>query len=139
MRILLYTVILALLLFAPVKRLNIAQLQPVETVAVSVTDGKVMIQTDTKQQGTGETVAEAVQMLEATTPGVIYLDTAQYLLITASAEAYADQLRPYLQGDTKVCIWDGKSSVKEAAQYLRVRSNLPLFRSWKIVAKKLEN
>ena len=128
MRILLYIVILALLVFAPVKRLDIAQLQPVETVAVSVVDGKVMIQTDTEQQGMGETVAAAVQMLEATTPGVIYLDTARYLLITPSAEAYADQLRPYLHGNTKVCIWDGKSSVKEAAQYLKVRTNLPLFR-----------
>ena len=139
MRILLYIVILLLLFMAPVQRLDVAELQPVQTVAVSVQAEQVTIQTDTGQQGSGDTVAAAVEELEKTTPGVIYLDTAEYLLITQSANVYAEQLRSYLHGSTKVCIWDGKSSVEEAAQYLRIRTDLPTFRTWKTAAKKLEN
>ena len=139
MRILLYIVILALLFLAPVQRLDVAELEPVQTVAVSAQEEQVTIQTDTGQQGSGSSIAAAVEKLEDNTPGVIYLDTAQYLLITPEAESFAEQLRPYLHGSTKVCVWDGKSSVKEAAQYLRVRTNLPTFRTWKTVAKKLEN
>lgn len=139
MRILLYIVILLLLFMAPVQRLDVAQLEPVQTVAVSVQSGQVMIETDTGQQGSGETVADAVDKLEKATPGVIYLDTAQYLLITEDALFCAEELRPYLRSSTKVCLWDGKSSVNGAALYLRVRTNLTPFHQWKTDAKKLEN
>ena len=130
MRKLLYAAILASLFFSPLERLDVAKLQPVQTVAMQVTQEGIKISTDTQSHGIGKTVADAVADLEENTPGVIYLDTAQYLLLTESAMAVAEQLRPYLRPSVYVCKWDGEGSVAEAAKYLSVRKDLPRFKAW---------
>ena len=68
MRILLYIGILALLLLAPVQRLDVAKLEPVQTVAMSVVDGEVVLETDTKNKGQGNTLQAAVKNLKENTP-----------------------------------------------------------------------
>lgn len=135
MRILLYIVILSLLLFAPVQRLDVAKLKPVQTVALSVVDGTVVIETDTKNAGQGEDLPAAIDDLEENTPGVIYLDTAQYLLLTEAAQDYARELQAYLRSSVKVSLWDGKGSVENAAKFLNVRSKLPTLQRWILGAK----
>ena len=130
MRILLYIGILALLLLAPIQRLDIAKLEPVQTVAISVSDGQVVLETDTKNKGQGATVQAAIEDLEKHTPGVIYLDTAQYLLITEEALQYAASVEPYLRRSVKVSLWDGQGSVEDAAKYLSVHSKLPTLWQW---------
>ena len=130
MRMLLYIVIVVLLFTAPVQRLDVAKLEPVQTVAVSVENGEVVLQTDTQQKGRAETLQAAINDLEENTPGVIYLDTAQYLLYTQEAAAYAEALATYLHPAVKVSRWDGKGSVEDAAKYLSVRSDLPTVDRW---------
>ena len=125
MRIVVYTVILASLVFAPLERLDIAQLEPVQTLAVRVEDGIVQLETDTGSCGQGKTLAEAVADLKARTSGVIYLDTAQYLLLTESALPVVEELRTYLHSGTLVSMWDGTGSVAGAAEYLEIRDDLP--------------
>ncbi len=127
-----YVVILALLVFAPVERLDVAKLEPVQTVAVSSEEEKIVLETDTGNKGSGENVALALEDLEAHTPGVIYLDTAEYLLVAEGAEQYAEELRSYLKSDVLVCKWDGKGSVADAEKYLSVRSDLPKLKNWKM-------
>lgn len=136
MRILLYIVILALLFLAPVQRLDVAKLEPVQTVAVSVEDGTVILETDTDNAGRGADVAEALQDLEDTTPGVIYLDTAEYLLVTEAALDCVDTLRSSLSSSVRVSLWDGEGSVKTAAKYLGIRKDLPKLRDWSAPGKK---
>ena len=135
MRILLYIVILALLVFAPVQRLDVAKLEPVQTVALSVADDMVVIETDTKNTGRGKDLPSAIDDLESNTPGVIYLDTAQYLLITEAAQGYARELEAYLRDSLKVSLWDGMGSVENAAKFLGVRSKLPTLKQWNQGAK----
>lgn len=130
MRILLYIVILALLFLAPVERLDVAKLQPVQTVAIHVADGQVVLQTDTRSKGQGETVQAAIDDLEKNTPGVIYLDTAQYLLITQDAALYGKELENHLHPTVKVSLWDGEGSVEKAAKFLGIRRDLPTLRQW---------
>ena len=128
MRLLLYICILALLPFAPVQQLDVAKLEPVQTVAVSVEAGQVVIETDTQNRGQGRTIKEAVEDLEANTPGVIYLDTAQYLLITEEAMRQCEELKSYMTQTVYVSLWDGKGSIETAAQYLEIRRDLPKLR-----------
>ena len=125
MRRILYIIILALLFFAPVKRLDVAKLEPVQTVAVYMQDDQIVIETDTDNIGKGSTVHDAIDDLEQTTPGVIYLDTAEYLLLSKNAIIYIDAIRQYLAQNVRVCLWDEEGSVKDAAKYLSVRKNLP--------------
>lgn len=136
MRILLYIVILALLFLAPVQRLDVAKLEPVQTVAVSMEDGTVILETDTDNTGRGVDAAEALQDLEDTTPGVIYLDTAEYLLVTEAALDCVDTLRSSLSSSVRVSLWDGEGSVKTAAKYLGIRKDLPKLRDWSAPGKK---
>lgn len=131
MRLLLYICILALLPFAPVNRLDVAKLKPVQTVAVSIEEGKVVIETDTKNRGRGRSVREAVENLETNTPGVIYLDTAQYLLITEEAMSQLEELKGYMFPSVRVSLWDGKGSVQTAAKFLDIWLDLPRLKDLK--------
>ena len=136
MRILLYIVILALLFVAPVERLDIAKLQPVQTVAIHIADGEVVLRTDTKDEGRAKTLSDAVRDLEENTPGVIYLDTAEYLLITEEAESLTWELERYLRPSVKVSFWDGEGNVEKAAKFLGIRRDLPTLKQWNGSRKK---
>ena len=132
MRRVIYTVILASLLLVPIKRLDVAKLEPVQTVAIYTEPGAVVLKTDTDNAGRGSTVAEALRDLEETTPGVIYLNTAEYLLVSEDAKEYVDYLRQYLRASVLVSMWDGKGEVAAAAEYLSVKKDLPTLKSWQI-------
>ena len=138
MRVWIYAAILILLLFVPLHRLDIAQLEPVQTLAIQSTDDMIRLETDTGQKGQGSTVPLAIADLESKTPGVIYLDTAQYLLITENALQIAHDLQQHLKPWVRVCIWDGESSVSGAAQYLKKRTDMPRFYRWKQTVEKIK-
>ena len=131
MRKIIYAVILGLLFLAPVKRLDVANLQPVQTVAIYTEPGFVVLQTDTQNVGRGATVTEAVANLEENTPGVVYLDTAEYLLISKDAESYVDALRQYLKPSVKVSSWQTGEGIENAAKFLSEEKNLVSLKKWK--------
>lgn len=122
MRILLYIAILAAMLFAPVDRLDIAKLEPVEAVAVYMEDGQITLQTDGENIGKGATAQEALTDLKENALAVIYLDTADYLLIGEGAENAANDLRQYLRESVQIGKYNG-GNVKEEAKYLDVHGN----------------
>lgn len=117
MRTVLYILIIILTFFSPVQRLDVAKLQPVEAVAVYMEQDIVILKTDTEDIGIGKTTQEALQNLKDTTPAVIYLDTAEYLLVAPGAEQYAEELKPHLKTSTKVRTYSG-GEVKEEVKYL---------------------
>ena len=131
MRKLLYVLILTLLPLAPVQRLDIAKLEPVQTVAVSAENAQVIIRTDTGDQGSGADAHEALKDLRKSAAGVIYLDTAEYLLVTESAHSHMEQLEGYFHSSVRVSLWDGQGSVEEAAKYLSVHGTGAKISHWR--------
>ena len=129
MRTLLYIVILLGLTAAPVKPLELAKLEPVQTVSVDYAQNQIILQTDTGSKGIGDTIEAAIDDLEEGTPGVIYLDTAQYLLLTKDAIPYILGIENHLRNSVRVCLWDGKGSLEMADKYLSVKNDLPLLKS----------
>lgn len=117
MRRILYIVLLALALAVPVKRLDIAKLEPVEAVAVMVEDGLVRLRTDTESEGGGKTVAAALQSLKENAKGIVYLDTARILLVAEDAYEEAKELMKDLRRNVQVVPYGG-TDVKEEAKYL---------------------
>lgn len=117
MRTVLYILIIILTFFSPVQCLDVAKLQPVEAVAVYMEQDMVILKTDTEDIGIGKTTQEALQNLKDTTPAVIYLDTAEYLLVAPGAEQCAEELKPHLKTSTKVRTYSG-GEVKEEVKYL---------------------
>lgn len=131
MRRVLYILILAVLFFAPLQRVDVAELLPINAVALYMDGGMVTVETDTGHLGTGETVQLALESLQKDTPAVVYLDTAEYLMISSEIVAQSETLRQWLKPSVKVCVCDVRGRVKEAAQYLDVHGNLPKLKEWK--------
>lgn len=129
-RILLYIMILASLLYAPVKRADVGKLQPVEVVLLDKSGDIITVTTDTDDSGAGKTTAEALDDLKRTSERIVYLDTAQYLLVTQSAVQELSAACVYLDPDTKLCMVSGDPDLKALARYLQVHRNYPTLGDW---------
>ena len=130
-RIVIYIITLGLLTLAPVKSADIGTLRPVEVVMVYRQEDTVVLATDTADAGQGTDALAALENLKATTPGTIYLDTAEYLLLAEGAEDAAEQLKPVLKKSVRVCMADAAVDLKAAAKYLPVHGDLPRLKNWK--------
>ena len=131
MRKLIYAAILLSLSFAPLHRLDVANLLPIRAVAIYMEDKDVVLETDTGNLGRGENVTEALENLKKETPAVVYLDTAEFLLVSESAVPMVEELSQHIKPSGKVCVCEAEGRVKEAAEYLEVHGNLPKLRNWK--------
>ena len=131
MRKVLYAALLIPLFFVPLKRVNIANLLPVEAVAIYMDEDQVVLETDTGNIGVGATAEMALKNLKENTPAVVYLDTAQYLLIAPEAEDAAKELYSQLKPSAKVCVCEGAGRVKILVKYLEIRKDLPTLKCWK--------
>ena len=80
----------------------------------------VFVVTDTGDAGQGKTVDAAFENLEETTAGVIFLDTADYLLIGRTAIYDAEGLARYLKPTIDVCIAGKEIDPVQAAEHLAV-------------------
>ncbi len=130
-RILIYIVVLVAVWFAPVEGANVGQLHPVEAVMVTREDRQIVLTTDTGDVGQGTDGLSALENLKATTAGTIYLDTAEYLLLTQGTEDVAQQLRSALKKSVRVCMAEENVDPVTAAKFLDAHSDLPCLKSWK--------
>ena len=129
-RILLYIGILAALVLAPVKSADIGKLRPVQVVSVYKENSWVVMETDTDDKGYGGTALQALRNLKDTSNGIIYLDTADYLLITKDTVKAVEELRQELKTNVRLCMVTKSVDLIEASQYLSVHGGLPRLREW---------
>ncbi len=134
-KVFLYVLITVAVLSVPTRPADVADLHPVQTVALYKTLDGYRIETDTNDNGEGKTVEEAFADLQETTVGVIYLDTADYFLIFRGAESGGNQMRKYLKSDVGVCSAVGQGDLKEISQYLSVRGDLMPLHRWETEQK----
>ena len=118
MKCILYVLIIALSLIAPVERLDVEKLLPIEAVAIYYDNGTLTLETDTGHKGVGDSVSDALQDLKERTPAVVYLDTARYLMVAPEAEDQVVFMKEYLGSRTEVTCWDVRGQVKMAMEYL---------------------
>ena len=71
-----------MLYVAPLERLDVAKLLPIQAVAVYTEGDSVVLETDTENKGKGASIADALQDLKENTPAVVYLDTAEFLMVS---------------------------------------------------------
>lgn len=129
-RIIMYCVILAVLCVLPVERQDVADLEPIQAVWLSREEDTVMLETDTQDQGSGKTVSEALADMKQKSLGIIYLDTAQYLLVSENAREYIPDIAPYLKGSVRICLWDGAGEVADAARYMQSHKTGCKLKNW---------
>ena len=134
-RILCYILILNALWFVPLDRIDIADLAPVRGVWLSVEEGNLTLETDTGARGTGTTVEEALQNLKKTSLGIVYLDTAEYVLLSESAIEHIGGLIPYIKQSAHLCLWDGEGEIETAIKYAHAHKLGTKIRHWKTDVK----
>lgn len=126
-RILVYLLITAALALVPLERTDVADLRPVQTVALYKTPEGYRIETDTQDVGSGKTVDSAYQDLLDTTSGIIYLDTADFLLISEAALPGLQDMDKYLKNGVKACSVIGEGDLKAVSKFLSVQTGLRPF------------
>ena len=112
-------------------RLDIAKLEPAQVLLVEERAGQLIVTTDMGHLGCGRTLTEAVEDMKQTAAGVVFLDTAEYLLLAPSAEKYVPELTQLLRPSCRVCMIYGTMELKTAADYLSVHEPGLTLRDWK--------
>lgn len=134
-RIILYALLVAAALAAPVERADVGKLRPIETVSVYTEQGWVVLRTDTDDLGIGQTALQALQNMKDTASGTIYLDTARYLLLEDDAQDAAEELRGVLKDKVQLCIASREIEPADATKYLSAHSGLTQMKTWKVGQK----
>jgi len=129
-RILFYALILAVVLVLPTEGVDVAKLQPVQTIAVYKDGQTWVIKTDTGDYGSGNSVEEAFENLIKTTPAIIYLDTADHLILKDNATEAIDELRVRLKDSVALYRYIGDPDLKEVSKYLSVHGNKVKLKHW---------
>ncbi|HIQ77484.1 MAG TPA: hypothetical protein IAB79_08610 [Candidatus Faecousia excrementipullorum] len=113
-------VLVAALGWMPFLGTDVARLRPVELISVSQEENQILLETDTGDSGRGQTLELALEDLYDSTPGEIFLETAEYLLITPEGQSLLPELTKTLRPSCKVCLREGEMDLAEAAAYLSV-------------------
>lgn len=109
-----------------------AKLQPVQAVYLYMEEGKLTILTDTGDQGAGADLEKALSDLKITTPGKIFLETAEYLLVSEETKIYIEELYEELRPACGLCLVEGQPEMESAVKYLsahRPESSLKDYRA----------
>lgn len=130
-RIILYIGILAALLAAPAKPSDVGKLLPVQVVSIYKEGDWTVIKTDTENIGMGGTPEQALENLKASASGIIYLDTAEYLLLSKDSLDAVEALRDKLKPSVRLCFAAKQIDLKNAGKYLSVHGQLPKLDAWK--------
>lgn len=131
MRWIIYAAALALAFLIPVERTDVGKLCPVEVVTLAKSGEGYEIGTDLGVWGYGPTISDAVTDLKQTASGIVYLDTAKYLLSGPVPGTVKEELCGYLKTDVRVVQWDGYQLPETAAWFLDTHVPNVTLKSWK--------
>ena len=129
-RVLLYVLILIAVLLIPVERTDVGKLQPIQTIAISREGDSYIICTDTGDIGRGVFLEDAFRNLKETTPAVVYLDTADFLLLSDMSGLQIDLLKEILKGNISLYQFTGDPDLQEVSKFLTIHGNGPTLKSW---------
>ena len=96
---------------------DIAELKPVQAIYLYKDGGKLCIETDTGDVGTGRNLPEAATDLSANADGEIFLDTAEFLILDRQI-AIDLSFYQYLRPGCGVCYADEPPDLAAAVEFL---------------------
>lgn len=111
---------LLLIGFLPTRGAEIGKLQPVRLLYVYKTEDYIAAATDTGDKGIGSALEDALKDLEMTTPGYIFLDTVEMLVITGETAAELPQLCKILRPSVQVCSGTNGMDPEAVSGYLNI-------------------
>ena len=109
------------LILSPFRGTDIGKLRPAQWVYLSRQEDTVCLETDTGDRGEGTDVLSALEDLRRTAPGELFLETADYALVSREALRDLPQLRNVLRSGVEVCLAEREPDENTAA-YLQTHS-----------------
>ena len=97
---------------------DVAKLQPVEVLIVQQVGNQFLVCTESGLSGYGESIPLALDDLKLTASGEVFLDTAEYLLLTARCLDEIGILWQYLRPACQVYLLEGEGEFMNLAKYL---------------------
>lgn len=116
--------LLALLAFSslPSPGTELGELSPVSLLVVDTEGKNIRLRTDTLDNGKGETLGAALQNLADTTPGHLFLDTVENLILTEETRFLLPQLKQLLRPGVAVCTTESELNPETVPQYLHTHT-----------------
>lgn len=99
---------------------DIGKLEPASVLMVEERVGIVKISTDLGHEGCGGDLAGAMVDMKRGAVGEVFLETAEYLLLTPSSMEWLDELFEVLRNSCQVCVTRGVEDLAAAGEYLAV-------------------
>ena len=124
MKRIVYALLIAAAFAIPTEPQELDKLKAVEVIRIHRDADVFVIETDMGDYGKGSTIEEAIGNLKVTTPGTVYLDTAEYLLLSIEEEVWIQELKLHLKDSVRICQYEGEVDLEKAAEYLRVHQPL---------------
>lgn len=104
------------------KGTDVGKLVPVQLLQVYRENGMLVLETDTGDVGRGYTVEKALNDLKDKASGTIFLDTADYLLVTDETAIRINALASVMRPGTEVCMVKEPVDGEQAAKYLEAHT-----------------
>ena len=114
--------IAAVLLASSGMGVQLEHLRPVEVLYLYEDAGQLALCTDTGELGRGPDLQQAVENLKTTTPGTLFLDTADQLIVTEETIWDMDAMWAFLRPATEVCVAADPIDPGTVAPYLAAHS-----------------
>lgn len=110
----------AALIRLPSPATDIGKLEPVAAVRITATEKEIVVETDTGACGSGVDLSAAVADLQNRAGAYVFLDTADYLLLSGLSDGQTAQLLQIFRPAAYVCVTENICDLSEAAKYLAV-------------------
>jgi hypothetical protein len=106
---------------------DIGKLQPAELIYIYKEENTLVLETDTGDVGSGETLQEALADMEATSFGEVFLETMNWILVTEDTKQILKNQWEKFRLSAQVVLVTGPVDVKTISQYLQIhKSNVTL-------------
>ena len=127
-----YAAVLVLVTMSPLQGVDIGRLSPVETVWMEQREDGVYLRTDAGAIGWGENAKEALENLRTTSSGIIFLETADYLVLRIGSEKLLEQLTDVLRPSCMICVTPQMPDLQSVTDFFLTHEPNLTYRQWQV-------
>lgn len=110
--------------------LNVGELEPVELIYIQMEDNRIQVETDTGEQGRGNTLTEALRDTEDTAMGKIFLETVDYILVTEQTKTLIPELRGIVRPSANLVLVTGPVTLEDVSTFLQIHKPDKTLKDW---------
>lgn len=127
----------AALALSPSSGTDAAKLQPIQTIYIYKEDEVVTILTDTGDQGKGKSIDEAFNDMKQTVAGEVFMETAEFLIVTEETRQCIDKLYDELRPACRICLAEGDLELESTTKYLSAHEPKSILKDYRAGNQKV--